>query len=165
MSPRIASSISLLVALLAGAGLAALVNYTKPSSPGIMLAAPLVVLVVGGLSMPLWLLAQRRLTPTLPARLLVRTAGREGLWSGLYAALLVGLRVFGSLDWVMVVVLAALFIMLELFLQQRQQPQPAPKKAAPAPQPSPSASFGRAKSAPKRKRRQGDESSRGDQAR
>jgi hypothetical protein len=157
MSPRTAILISLVFALLAGAGLAALVNYTKPSSLGILLASPLVVVMVGGLSMPLWLLAQRRLTPKLPARLLVRTAWREGLWSGLYAALLAGLRVFGYLDWVMVLVLAALFIMLELFLQQRQQPQPAPKKASPAPRPAPSASFGRTKAAPKRKRRQEDD--------
>lgn len=158
MSPRIAILLSLLIALLAGAGMTALVNYTKPSSLGIILAAPLVVLVVGGLMMPVWLLVQRRLTPKLPAGLLVRIAVREGLWSGLYVTLLVGLRVFGYLDWVMVLVLAALFIMLELFLQQRHQPQPAARKASPTPNPSPSTSYGRTKTAPKNKRKRGDDS-------
>lgn len=158
MSPRIAALLSLLIALLAGIGLAALANYTKPNSLAIILAGPLLVLLVGGLSMPVWLLAQRRLTPKLPTRLLVRTALREGLWSGLYVTLLAGLRVFGYLDWVMVLVLAALFIMLELFLQQRQQPPPAPKKDPPAPKTSPSVSYGRSKTTPKRKRPKGDDS-------
>lgn len=154
MSPRPAALLSLFVALLAGAGLAALVNYTQPTTLGVVLTTPLVVLIVSGLSMPIWLLMQRRLTPKLADRVLVRTAVREGVWSGLYAALLVVLRVFGYLDWVMVLVLAALFIMLELFLQQRQQPQQAAKKAAPAPKPSPAASsYGRTTAAPKTRRK------------
>lgn len=158
MTPRVAAFLSLFVALLAGAGFAALVNYTKPSTPGILLALPLLILIVVGLSIPIWLLIQRRLAPKLASGVLVRTALREGLWSGLYAALLILLRVFGYLDWVMVVVLAALFIMLELFLQQRQRPQQAVKKAEPAPKPSPSASYGRSAPAPKNKRKNKDSS-------
>lgn len=135
--------------------MAALINYTKPNSSEIVLAAPLVVLTVAGLTTPLWLLLQRRLVPGLPARPLVRAALREGLWTGLYMALVVGLRVFGYLDWLMMLVLATLFIMLELFLQQRQRPQPAARKASPAPKPS--ASYGRTKSAPKSRGKKKDD--------
>lgn len=160
MPPRIAALLSLFVALLAGAGLAALVNYTQPASVWMALAAPLLAVAVTGLSIPLWLLVQRRLTPKLPRGPLVRTALREGLWSGLYVTLLAALRVFGYLDWVMVMVLAALFIMLELFLQQRRQHQQAAQKVPAVTKPSsasPTASYGRSMATPKGKRKRGSE--------
>ena len=121
MSPRRFVVISLVVAVLAWAGLAGLVYLLDPTPVLIPAAAVLAVLAVAATTSPLWLRVQQRLTPGLPAGRLPGVALRQGLWSGLFVAAVLLLRVYHLLDWVLAMVLLALFVMLEAFLQQRSQ--------------------------------------------
>ncbi len=128
MLPRTVVIVSFVVALLAWAGLAALVMYAQPAPTLIAIAAPIIVLAVGASATPLWLLVQRRLAPAVEQKALGRVALREGLWTGLYTAALAFLRLNGFLDWVLALVLLVIFVLLETFLQQRSQRQQTPRK-------------------------------------
>ncbi|MCO6451045.1 MAG: hypothetical protein J5I90_09700 [Caldilineales bacterium] len=121
MSTRTFVALSILIAILAWVGLALMFNYLEPLRSYQALAIPLVIIAVGGTTAPLWRTLQRRITPDRDDSKLNRMAVRQGLWAGLFVAILLTLRVFRVLDWVLVLVAAALFIMLEVFIQQREQ--------------------------------------------
>jgi hypothetical protein len=125
MKPRLAISASLLVAILAWAGLAVIVRQFQPTPPLLAAALVLVAIGVAGATMPFWYLLQRRLAPKRNPKTLVGAAAREGLWMGLFAAALVLLRIYDLLNGVLVLVLALVLFLLETFLHQR----PAPRQA------------------------------------
>lgn len=120
MKPRSAILISVLMAVAAWAGLAALVRQLQPT-PGLLAAAlALVAIGVAGATMPFWYLLQRRLAPKRNPKSLTGVALREGVWTGLFAAALLFLRVRDLLNGVLVLVLAVVLFLLETFLQQRR---------------------------------------------
>ncbi len=119
MKPRIAILISVLVAMAAWAGLAGMVRQFQPAPPLLAAALALVAIAVAGTTMPFWYLLQRRLAPKRNPKTLVGVAVREGVWTGLFAAALLFLRVNDLLNGVLVLVLAVVLFLLETFLQQR----------------------------------------------
>ena len=119
MKPRIAILISVLVAMAAWVGLAGLVRQFQPTPPLLAAALALVAIAVSGTTMPFWYLLQRRLAPKRSPKTLVGVALREGVWTGLFAAALLFLRVNDLRNGVLVLVLAVVLFLLETFLQQR----------------------------------------------
>ena len=119
MKPRIAILISVLVAMAAWAGLAGLVRQFQPTPPLLAAALALVAIAVAGTTVPFWYLLQRRLAPKRNPKTWVGVALREGVWTGLFAAALLFLRLNDLLNGVLVLVLAVVLFLLETFLQQR----------------------------------------------
>ena len=119
MKPRIAILISVLVAMAAWVGLAGLVRQFQPTPTLLAAALALVAIAVSGTTMPFWYLLQRRLAPKRSPKTLVGVALREGVWTGLFAAALLFLRVNDLLNGVLVLVVVVVLFLLETFLQQR----------------------------------------------
>lgn len=129
MSTRSAIIISLLIGSLAWGALAALIMLAGPHPSYVALALALTAIALAATSIPMWLRLQQRIAPHIGKRDLLAAATREGIWTGLFVAALLVLRVFRFLDWVLALVLLVLFAMLEVFLQQRRQEASA--KSAP----------------------------------
>lgn len=125
---------SILIALLSLGMLAVLVIYIPPTLPTVALALLLVTLAIAAVTAPILGRIQQRIAPPSRADELPRLAIRQGLWAGLYVATLLILRLLHLLDPIFALVLLALFILIENFLQTRaswQQTSPKPKKRPP----------------------------------
>ena len=103
---------------LAGAGLAALIFYLPPATSSVALAIFLVLLTVMGFSTPVWRLVLHKILPKQNNRKVDIMSWRFGLWSGIFIASLVLLKILGFMDRVLILAILALLIMLEMFLQQ-----------------------------------------------
>ncbi len=121
MSIRAAYISSLVLGLLCWGALAALLNYTKPDSiPQLATALFLLVVAIGATTMPIWGRVHQRLTANVQEPV-VKTAVRQGVWAGLFVAILLVFHFVGLLDWILVLVTLILFVLLEAFLQQRSR--------------------------------------------
>jgi len=118
MKPRTIDVLSLLVAILATAGLAALVINLPPQPFFVAVALALIVLVVGGFTAPVWRILLKKMLVKTPEREVIMMGVRFGLWSGLFVASLVILNIIHFVDRVLIIAILALLIMLEMFLQQ-----------------------------------------------
>ena len=118
MKQRIISVGSLLAGVLAGAGLVAVI-YTKPPTPfWTVVALGLIIMVITAATTPLWRRVLRRLTPTVAEHTIDIMGFRFGLWSGIFVASIVLLKIMDFLDGILILAILALLIMLEMFLQQ-----------------------------------------------
>lgn len=135
MSLRRLLLISWALALLFWGALAAIVHFFAPSQVWQAAALALVAAAVTATTTPLWWRVQQRLDAQTPQAELPWLALRQGLWAGLFAGVVLLLRLLQALDGALVFVLLALFVMLEMLIQQRQQQaqQPAPPPAAAPP--------------------------------
>lgn len=121
MSTRIAYISSLALGLLCWGALAALINYTKPDAiPQLAAVLVLLIVAISATTMPFWGRVHQRLT-TQTQEPIVKTAMRQGLWAGLFVAVLLVFHFVGLLDWILVLVTLILFVLLEAFLQQRSR--------------------------------------------
>jgi len=121
MSTRTAYISSLVLGLLCWGALAALLNYTQPVAiPQFAAALLLLVVAVGATIMPFWGRIHQRLTSNSQEPV-VKTAVRQGVWAGLFIAILLVFQFVGLLDWILVLVTLVLFVLLEAFLQQRSR--------------------------------------------
>lgn len=118
MNSRLVIFISLTVGALSSAGLAALVYYAPPTGALTALALLLIMLIVMGFSGPVWGAVLRRMMPKADGRTMVMMGMRFGLWSGIFSASLVLLKVLDFMDRVLILAILALLIMIEMFLQQ-----------------------------------------------
>ena len=118
MKPRTIDILSLLIAILAAAGLAALVINLPPQTHFIALALMLAVLVVGGMTEPVWRRVLKKMLIKIPEEEVTMMGVRFGLWTGLFVASLVILHIIHFMDRVLIIAILALLIMLEMFLQQ-----------------------------------------------
>ncbi len=109
---------SLGIGALAGVGLAVVVYYEPPTSFWTVVALGLVVMAVMGVTAPLWRLALRRIMPALDEGEITRMSFRFGLWSGIFVASLILLKILGFMDSILILAILGLLIMLEMFLQQ-----------------------------------------------
>ena len=118
MSSRLSISLSLLVGLLALAGLGAIIVYLPPTSTFMGLALVLLLVSITGLTMPFWRLLLRRLLSEKDEGRLMAMSLRFGLWSGVFATSLVLLKLLNFMDSVLILAILALLIMMEMFFQQ-----------------------------------------------
>ena len=118
MSSRFWMTISLLAGGLSLAGLGVVVNYLPPSRALTALALLLILLVVAGLTAPLWRLILRRITSGRTDWEVTVMGLRFGLWSGIFVTSVVLLKLLGFMDRVLILALLALLIMIEMFFQQ-----------------------------------------------
>ena len=118
MSSRFWMTISLLAGGLSLAGLGVVVNYLPPSRALTALALLLILLVVAGLTAPLWRLILRRITSGRTDWEVMVMGLRFGLWSGIFVTSVVLLKLLGFMDRVLILALLALLIMIEMFFQQ-----------------------------------------------
>jgi hypothetical protein len=121
MSTRTAYISSLTLGLLSWGALAALVNYTKPDAlPQLAAGLALLMVAISATTMPIWGRIHQRLT-SKPQDPILKIAVRQGLWAGLFVAILLTFHFVGLLDWILVLVTLMLFVLLEAFLQQRDR--------------------------------------------
>lgn len=134
MSIRTAYIFSLALGLLAWGALAALVNYTKPDAfPQLAASLALLMVAIIATTMPFWGRIHQRLSAKSQGPV-IKTAVRQGLWTGLFVVVLIVFRFVGLLDWILVLVTLMLFVLLEAFLQQRDRwKNPTPKTSMPKP--------------------------------
>ena len=109
---------SLLMGALALAGLGALIYLEKPSTFRIALGLLLIVLMVMGLTAPFWRLFMKKIIPGNTGDDATAAGLRLGLWSGIFVASVLLLRITNFMDRVLVLAILALLIMIEMFLQQ-----------------------------------------------
>jgi hypothetical protein len=119
MSLKVAS-LSLLMGIAAGAGLAWLVINRPPTNPNLATAMLLLALAVTGLLAPLLGWLHRRISfggrpPT------ARAALRQALLLGLAAALIAILQLRGLLDGTLILGVLALAVLVEVFAQIRRE--------------------------------------------
>jgi len=121
MSIRTAYISSLALGLLAWSALAALVNYTKPDAfPQLAASLALLMVAISATTMPVWGRIHQRLSAKSQGPI-IKTAVRQGLWTGLFVVVLLVFQFVGLLDWILVLVTLMLFVLLEAFLQQRDR--------------------------------------------
>ncbi len=118
MNSRFADIFSLLVGLLATASLAYLIIQVPPSTLHQLMALLLVILMVMGLSAPIWRRILRKFIPRAKERETAIMGIRFGLWTGLFIATLLLLRVMHFMDRILILAILVLLIMIEMFLQQ-----------------------------------------------
>ena len=153
MSTRTAYILSLLVGLLSWGALAAVVYYLSPDSHwNQAMALLLLVVAISATAAPLWGRVHRRLSPESKQPVL-RVAFRQGLWSGLFIAILLIFHFVGLLDWILVLVTLMLFALLEAFLQQRYQWRSAKGKGATNASNPTSSTYSMARTTRRRKRK------------
>ncbi|NOX62902.1 MAG: hypothetical protein GXP42_13310 [Chloroflexi bacterium] len=121
MSQRAFLILSWLFAALAGAGLVMLIWRFPPVDGLVALALLLLFLAIAAGSAPIWYRVQQRWSPKTATGSLPYIATRQGVWTGLFVSMVIFLRIFRLLDWVLVFVLFTLLVMTEVFLQQRRQ--------------------------------------------
>ena len=117
-----ASLLALLAGLAATAGLAWLVVNQPPTNPNLATAIMLLVVAVAGLLAPLLGWLHRRIPfggrpPT------ARAALRQALLLGLAAGLIALLQLRGLLDGTLLLGVAALVVLVEVFMQSRRAPE------------------------------------------
>jgi len=133
MSIRTAYITSLALGLLAWGALAALVTYTKPDAfPQLAASLALLMVAISATTMPFWGRIYQRLSAKSPGPV-IKTAVRQGLWTGLFVVVLIVFRFVGLLDWILVLVTLMLFVLLEAFLQQRDRWKNADQETSPQP--------------------------------
>ncbi|HEY81322.1 MAG TPA: hypothetical protein G4O05_09660 [Caldilineae bacterium] len=118
MSPRLADILSLIAGLAAAAGLAALIIQVPPAPLYKAAALTLILIAVAGVAAPLWRRLLRQLIGKANDREIAAMGLRFGVWTGLFIASLVLLRVIHFLDRVLILAILLLLIMIEMFLQQ-----------------------------------------------
>jgi hypothetical protein len=126
MNARLTMSGSLLVGVASLAGLAALINLEQPSKWLIGLGLLLVVLAMLGFTAPVWRLIMKKVSPKSSSSEVTVMGLRLGLWSGIFVASVILLRILNFMDRVLILAVLALLIMIEMFLQQNA----AKKRAA-----------------------------------
>ncbi len=120
MSPRLVDLLSLFVGLAAAAGLTAMIIQLPPSPLYEAAALLFILLAVAGLTAPLWRRLLRKLMGGKAGEGEITVMGvRFGMWTGLFVASLVLLRVLAFTDRVLILAILVLLIMVEMFLQQR----------------------------------------------
>lgn len=130
MSLRRLLLISWTLALLCWGALAAIVHLFAPSQVWQAVALVLATAGAATTTTPLWWRVQQRLDAQVKVEALPRLAARQGLWAGLFVGLVLLLRLLQALDGALVLVLLALFVMLEMLIQQRGQKSAAPAVTA-----------------------------------
>ena len=118
MTARMIRLSALGLGVLAAAGLGVLAYAVPPSPPWIALALLLIALTVMGLSASVWGLIVHKLAPKSSAESAMLMGLRLGLWTGLFVASVLLLQLLGFTDRVLILVILALLIMIETFLQQ-----------------------------------------------
>jgi len=118
MKSRISTFGSLLISIVALAGLITLIIYVPPTRLWLALAIFLVMLVVGGLFVPIWQMILHRFLSQQNEQEINFMGWRFGLWTGIFVASLIGLKILGFADRVLILAIFALLMMLEMFLQQ-----------------------------------------------
>jgi len=118
MTPRFIIGSVLAIGLISGIGLILLFLYAPISPSFVALALLLVVFAVMGLSGPVWWLILRKLMPQMDIREVVAMGARFSLWSGIFLASLMILKMLGFIDSILILAILALLIMIEMFLQQ-----------------------------------------------
>lgn len=118
MKSRISTFGSLLISIVALAGLITLIIYVPPTRLWLTLAIFLVMLVVGGLFVPIWQMILHRFLSQQNEQEINFMGWRFGLWTGIFVASLIGLKILGFADRVLILAIFALLMMLEMFLQQ-----------------------------------------------
>ncbi len=111
--------LSLLIGLAAAVGLGWLIYSTTPTNPNLATAIVLLVTAVAGLLAPLlgWLHHRIPFGGRPPT---ARAALRQGLLLGLAAGLIAILQLRGLLDGTLLLGVAALVVLVEVFLQSRR---------------------------------------------
>jgi len=117
MTSRRLGGLSIGVAVASWAGLGYMVMTQSPSTVTKALFFPLLFLAVASVVIPClaWLYG-RMGHEDEPAAVL-----RQGGWAGLYVSLVAGLQMARLLDAIVAVVMAAIFVLLEVFLLQRPE--------------------------------------------
>ena len=134
MSIRTAYISSLALGLLAWGALAALTNYTQPDAfPQLVASLALLMVAISATAMPFWGRIHQRLSAKSQGPV-IKTAVRQGVWTGLFVVILLAFRFVDLLDWILVLVTLILFVLLEAFLQQRDRWKNADQKTT-SPQP------------------------------
>jgi len=105
------------VGLGAIAGLFWLVNQYPPSRTSLFAFFPLVFLASAGMACPVMAFLNRRFAGAGH----VGDAVRQSLWVGLVVAFCLWLRVMGAFSWPVAVTLAAVFLLIELFIRRARQ--------------------------------------------
>jgi len=120
MSSRFAMSASMTVGILAVVGLGALVYYEPPTSLFTALALFLVLVAVSGVTSPFWRLLLRKVFSRRNEQEVTKVSLRFGLWTGVFIASVMLLKVLDFMDRVLILAVLALLIMLEMFFQQNE---------------------------------------------
>lgn len=119
MSPRLVDLLSLFVGIISAAALAAMIIQFPPSPIYEIVALLLILLAISGLTTPLWRRLLHKFLPKADAREIMVMSTRFGLWTGMFLASLVLLRVLNFMDRVLILAILVLIIMVEMLLQQR----------------------------------------------
>ncbi len=125
MSSRALWGLSVPLALLGWAGVLVFTYALSPWAPlapvGLL---PLLALAVTMTAAPItWLVARRFHVPAMGERPAV--ALRVSAWIGLWVAVCVGLRLYQSFSWAVVITIGVVLALLETFLQQTARPHTA----------------------------------------
>ena len=109
---------SLLMGVLSLAGLGALIYLEAPSNTWIAAGLLLVVLTIMGFTAPLWRLVMKKIIPGNNGDGATMAGLRLGLWSGIFVASVLLLKIVNFMDRVLILAILAMLIMIEMFLQQ-----------------------------------------------
>ena len=109
---------SLLLGALSLAGLGALIYLENPSTILIAAVLLLIVLTVMGFTAPLWRLIMKKIIPGNRENDATAAGLRLGLWSGIFVASVLLLKIVNFMDRVLILAILAMLIMIEMFLQQ-----------------------------------------------
>ncbi len=118
MNPRVADIFGLVMGLLTMISLAFLIIQFPPSMSHQLLALILILLMVVGFTAPIWRRILRKFIPSAREEETASMGLRFGLWTGLFIATLLFLRVMHFMDRILILAILALLIMIEMFLQQ-----------------------------------------------
>ncbi len=105
------------IALLSCGGLGYVILTQSPSPLTKALFFPLLFLAVASVIIPCLVWLRRRLGQEDEPGVVLR----QGAWAGLYVSLCAGLQLARLLDAIVALVLAAIFVLLEMFLLQRPE--------------------------------------------
>jgi len=122
MKFRVTPTLTLVLGIMAGIGLVALVIYSPPTSWGVVLALFLVLVAVMGISTPIWRMFLQKILPKQKNYVTDAMSWRFGLWTGIFAASVLLLRILGFANNVLFLAVFALLIMMEMFWQQNFPP-------------------------------------------
>jgi uncharacterized protein YacL len=117
MTSRRLGGLAIGMAVVSWAGLGYVVLTQSPSTVTKALFFPLIFLAIASAVIPCLAWLHERLGhEDEPAAVL-----RQGAWAGLYVSLVAGLQMARLLDAIVAVVMAAIFVLLEVFLLQRPE--------------------------------------------
>ncbi len=133
MNPRFADIFGLVMGLLTMISLAFLITQFPPSISHQLLALILILLMVVGFTTPIWRRILRKFIPSAREEETASMGLRFGLWTGLFIATLLFLRVMHFMDRILILAILALLIMIEMFLQQHAAQKRAKQRSRRSP--------------------------------